>query len=123
MISLTSAMQFVLAGAVQETADHSLAAAAHIDWLANTVIAQLPYGAVPASAFVPSGRAAPVSIALDMTTGNWTATTAQSTTGQSGTLTPAQLSQFVGVMKQARNMIEQFAVTAGVVPGTQTPWT
>jgi hypothetical protein len=111
-------MQYVLGGALQETADHALAATANINWLPNSVAAELAYGAVPASAFVASQRANPAWISLDMTSGNWTATT-----GQSGTLTPAQLSQFVGVMKQARNMIEQFAVTAGVVPGTQTPWT
>ena len=111
-------MQFVLGGAVQETADHALAATADINWLVNSVAAQVSYGAVPAGAFVPSQRANPAWITLDMTSGNWNATT-----GQAGMLTAAQLSQFVGVMKQARNMIEQFAVAAGVVPGTQTPWT
>jgi len=117
MIALTSSLQYIVGGAVQETADHSLEATVDINWLQNSVSAQLCYGAVPASVFVPSARATPVWMTLDMTSGQWNAST-----GQTGTLTPAQLTQFVNIMKSARNMIEQFAVTSGVVPGTQTPW-
>jgi len=117
MIALSQSLQYVVGGAVQETADHSLEATVDINWLQNSVSAQLCYGALPAGTFLPSVRATSVWLTLDMTSGQWNASS-----GQTGTLTPAQLTQFVNTMKAARNMIEQFAVTSGVIPGTQTPW-
>jgi hypothetical protein len=40
----------------------------------------------------------------------------------SGQLTAAQLKTITTALTAVRNTAEQFAVTSGVINGTQTPW-
>jgi hypothetical protein len=61
-----------------------------------------------------------VPVTLDLTSGKWSVTGAMGS--PSGVLTAAQLKTIHTALTAVRNVAEQFAVTAAIINGTQTPW-
>ena len=119
MITLTNALSYSEGTTVVESDANNALVQMSQNWqTANQLTVELAYGNMVSGAFVQGQRAHAVRVILDFSSGTWTASN-----GLSGTLSSTQLSQIQSALRQARNIVEQFATTAGVVPGTQTPWT
>jgi hypothetical protein len=120
-LNATNILQYSVGGSSVETDDHSALMATHLDWGPNQLILTLSYNygtwtATPPT-LTPGQRAPALTVTLDLVHGGWT-----SSSGANGNLTAAQLTQINTALTQVRNISETFAVTAALLPGTQTPW-
>lgn len=58
-----------------------------------------------------------ITVSVNLVTGAWA-----TDTGVSGTLSGGALTSFVNSLKALRNTVETFAITNGIVAGTQVGW-
>ena len=128
MITLTAALTYSVGGVIQEMADYGALVNGNESWTFaggtgpgdgtnNRISGELGYGTWSAGVFTKSARANSIWANLDLDSGQWT-----SSNGLSGTLSAAELTSLKAAFKAVRNGFEQFAVSAGIMPGTQTPW-
>jgi hypothetical protein len=119
-ITLTNAFSVSQGVSVVESDTASATMGITIDYqLANpSAMITLKTGNVSGLSLVPGSIAANVTtISVDLTGGKWS-----STSGQSGTLSGGALMSLLTTLKGLRNSSETFAVTNGIVAGSQVAW-
>jgi hypothetical protein len=119
MITLTASavLQYTVGGSAVETDDHAALLGLSVDWSTMQLTLTYRYGTWASPAFTPGQRAPALTLTVDLVHGGWL-----SSSGPMGNLTPAQLNTINSTLTNDRNTAETFAVTAGLLPGTQTPW-
>ena len=76
------------------------------------------YGAATATSFTPGTLVPKVMVTLNLMTGVW-----QSNNGLAGTVSGAGFTTAQTGFLTLQNLAETFAVNAGIIVGTTTPWT
>lgn len=108
----------VLGGVTVETNNQGGALDARIDFNGPSIIVTFVKGAVVNNTVVAGANSKyTLQITIDGSTGNWT-----TSTGRSGTLAPAALTNFLTYIKNLRNAVENFAINNGLINGTQVAW-
>jgi hypothetical protein len=121
-LSPSAILAFTTGGVATETDTTACLMELHVHWDPQNapgglrLRAVFNYGNGQGVAFAAAVSAAPPSLEVDLTTGQW-----YTSAGQTGTLTPAQLGGVMANLKADRNTIESFC-TGNLLPGTLTPW-
>lgn len=117
-ITLSAAQVSVLTigGVTVETDAGGAATQMQVSFVGPDIVVTLSKGTVSGSNF-SAGTQADITITIHLATGLW-----QSSSGLSGTLSGAALTNFQTTVKGWRNAIETFAVNNSILPGTQVAW-
>lgn len=117
-ITLTNPVTVSSGAGITETDASAAITLISIDFVHQTVGIVMQNGTVSGKAFIP-GTFVPmwVELTMDLTTGNWT-----TSSGLSGTASPAVLAAVGAVFTNTRNNGEQFMLNNGAVAGTYVAW-
>lgn len=121
-ITLTSSYTVSINGQSVESDAVGGATSVQTDFLGNTITFQLVVGSLLNGNInagpIAGTQAQNVYVTINLTTGAWT-----STNNKSGIVDPTVLSTLITQIRNNRNAMESFAITATIMPGTQVPWT
>jgi hypothetical protein len=117
MITLTNVEEYSAGAVVLESNSTAAAINPQIDFINGVISWTIQSGNMNGNNFIPGQRSTPISVIVNINTGNWIAG------NDSGVLSPTAQTNLKNVLLNMRNAMENFSITNNLVTGTQTPWT
>lgn len=116
-ITLTNPEQYLAGVVVLEANTAAAAINPQIDFVSGVVSWTIQSGNVSGNGFVPGQRSTPVSVIVNVASGNWVAG------NLSGVLSPTAQTNLKNMLVNMRNAMETFALNNGIANGAAVPWT